>query len=561
MPQPPAEFRAQTAQSATERAIPVQRLRAQPGTPGESGAAEESDDPGEPGRAGRRGAGRGTGEGRDVLLDPESRADGFQGYRARLPWERRFGWLLLGSDAAACVVAAGVAYLVRFGGLVEFDLKPVSATPYVVMSVVLPVIWVLSMFLGRAYESRFLGGGSEEFRRVLNAAAHLTAVVAVLSYATKAELARAYVLIAFPAALLLTVLGRCAARGYLHRMRRGGRGLHRVLVVGAGDSAASLVRLARRDPTAGWSVVGVVLDRSPGRHSQDYSDRGGFDLLGVPIVGTSESLHTAIRATRATTVAISPQMDGETLRRVLWMLEGSDVDVLVSSALTDVTGPRISIRPVAGLPLLHIEEPELTGARRAIKGLFDRSVAATILLLCAPLFVTLALAVRLTSRGPAIFRQVRVGQGGDHFTMYKFRSMYVDAEARKAELESRNERAEGLLFKMRDDPRITRVGKFLRKWSLDELPQLLNIVNGSMSLVGPRPPLPAEVARYEDDVHRRLMVKPGLTGLWQISGRSDLEWDESVRLDLRYVQNWSLPLDFYILWRTMFAVLRREGAY
>ncbi|ETA00544.1 hypothetical protein CcI6DRAFT_04003, partial [Frankia sp. CcI6] len=131
----------------------------------------------------------------------------------------------------------------------------------------------------------------------------------------------------------------------------------------------------------------------------------------------------------------------------------------------------------------------------------------------------------------------------------------------KAELESRNERAEGLLFKMRDDPRITKVGKFLRKWSLDELPQLLNVANGTMSLVGPRPPLPSEVARYEDDVHRRLMVKPGLTGLWQISGRSDLEWDESVRLDLRYVQNWSLPLDFYILWRTVFAVLRREGAY
>ena len=516
---------------------------------------------------GARGAGRweASGSGSEsasaLASEQEGEEPDFAGYRARIPWERRFGWLLVGLDTTACVIAAVVAYLVRFGGLVEFDLKPVSVTPYLVMSVVLPVVWVLALFLGRAYESRFLGSGSEEFRRVLNAAAHLTAVVAVLSYATKAELARAYVLIAFPAAIVLTVLGRCAARGYLHRMRRGGRGLHRVLVVGAGDSAASLVRLARRDPTAGWSVVGVVLDRSPGRHSHDYPDRGGFDLLGVPIVGTSESLHTAIRATRATTVAICPQMDGETLRRVLWTLEGSDVDVLVSSALTDVTGPRISIRPVAGLPLLHIEEPELTGARRAVKGLFDRSVALTILLLCSPLFVALALAVRLTSRGPAIFRQTRVGQGGRHFTMFKFRSMYVDAEDRKKELEALNERSEGLLFKMRDDPRITRVGRFLRKWSLDELPQLLNIANGTMSLVGPRPPLPSEVAQYEDEVHRRLMVKPGLTGLWQISGRSDLEWDESVRLDLRYVQNWSLPMDFYILWRTVFAVLRREGAY
>ncbi|MCM3883438.1 sugar transferase [Frankia sp. R82] len=482
-------------------------------------------------------------------------------YRARLPWERRYGLLLVGLDASACVVAAAVAYLVRFGGFVEFDLKPVSVRPYLVMSVVLPIAWVLAMFLGRSYESRFLGNGSEEFRRVLNAAAHFTALVAVLSYATKAELARAYVLIAFPAAILLTVLGRCAARGYLHRMRRAGRGLHRVLVVGSGDAAASLVRLARRDPTAGWTVVGIVLDRQPGRHSHDYSDRSGFDLLGVPIVGTSDSLHTAISATHATTVAICPQMDGETLRRVLWTLEGSDVDVLISSALTDVTGPRITIRPVAGLPLLHIEEPELTGARRAVKGLFDRSVALTVLLLASPVLLSVALAVRLTSRGPAIFRQTRVGQDGRPFTMYKFRSMYIDAEARKAELADSNERAEGLLFKMRDDPRVTRVGKVLRKWSLDELPQLFNIAGGTMSLVGPRPPLPSEVEQYEDDVHRRLMVKPGLTGLWQISGRSDLEWDESVALDLRYVQNWSLPMDFYILWRTVFAVLRREGAY
>ncbi|MCL9758320.1 sugar transferase [Frankia sp. AiPa1] len=482
-------------------------------------------------------------------------------YRARVPWERRYGLILAGLDAAACVVAAVAAYVVRFGGFVEFDLKPVSATPYLVMSVALPVAWVLAMFLGRAYESRFLAGGSEEFRRVLNAAAHLTAFVALLSYATKAELARAYVLIAFPTAIILTVLGRCAARGYLHRMRRAGRGMHRVLVVGSGDSAAALVRLSRRDPTAGWTVVGIVLDRLPGRHSHDSPDRSGFDLLGVPIVGTAETLHNAIIATSATTVAISPQMDGETLRRVLWTLEGSDVDVLVSSALTDVTGPRISIRPVAGLPLLHVEEPELTGARRAMKALFDRSVAITVLLLASPLLLALALAVCLTSRGPAIFRQTRVGRDGRQFTMYKFRSMYVDAEARKAELEARNERAEGLLFKMRDDPRVTHAGRFLRKWSLDELPQLFNIANGTMSLVGPRPPLPSEVEQYEDEVHRRLMVKPGLTGLWQISGRSDLEWDESVRLDLRYVQNWSLLMDFYILWRTVFAVLRREGAY
>ncbi|EFC85702.1 exopolysaccharide biosynthesis polyprenyl glycosylphosphotransferase [Parafrankia sp. EUN1f] len=510
---------------------------------------------------GRHAGGRHAGPGAEQFAFSQVQSSDPKNYRAQVGWERRYVRLLVLFDAVACVVSVGLAYFVRFGDIVEFDTKPVSSTPYIVMTVLLPLAWVLSMSLNRAYESRFLGGGSEEFRRVVNAAARLTALVAVASYATKAEIARSYVLIAFPAATLLSVAGRSAGRGILHRMRRQGRCLHRVLVVGAGESAATLVRLAQRDPTTGWSVVGVCLDRLPGRHSHDRPERSGFDLLGVPIVGTSENLHTAIQATHATTVAIGPQMDGETLRRVLWALEGSDVDVLVSSALTDVTGPRISIRPVAGLPLLHIEEPELSGTRRLMKMAFDRFVATVAILIFSPLLIGLGLAVRLTSRGPAIFKQTRVGRGGAEFRMYKFRSMYVDAEARKAELESHNERAEGLLFKMRDDPRITKVGKFLRKWSLDELPQLFNVVNGSMSLVGPRPPLPSEVARYEDDVYRRLMVKPGLTGLWQISGRSDLEWDESVRLDLRYVENWSLAMDFVILWRTLFAVLRREGAY
>jgi exopolysaccharide biosynthesis polyprenyl glycosylphosphotransferase len=463
-------------------------------------------------------------------------------------------------DALACVAAGATAYVVRFGDVVDLPTSAGTYRQHVLVTALLPVAWVLSMSWGRAYESRFLAGGSEEFRRVVNSAARLTALVAVASYATKAEIARTYVLIAFPVATLLTVAGRTAARGALHRLRRAGKCTHRVLVVGAGEAATTLVRTAQRDPTAGWSVVGVCLDRSPGRHSPDRPEHSGFDLLGVPIVGTVENLHTAIAGTRATTVAICPQLDGDTLRRVMWELEGSDIDVLVSSALTEVTGPRISIRPVAGLPLLHVEEPELSGGRRFVKALIDRGLTLAGVLCLLPLFAAVAAAVKLTSTGPAFFKQTRVGRDGKHFTMYKFRSMYTDAETRKAELERHNEH-DGLLFKMRNDPRITPVGRFIRKWSLDELPQLFNVLRGSMSLVGPRPPLPTEVARYEDAVHRRLMVKPGLTGIWQISGRSDLEWDESVRLDLRYVENWSLAMDFVILWRTLFAVLRREGAY
>ena len=481
-------------------------------------------------------------------------------YRAEVGWEREYARSVVLADLAACLAGAGLAYLIRFGGLIQFNLMPTSIKPYVATSLVLPVAWITAMALNRAYEPRFLGVGSEEFRRVLNAAVRLVALVAVISYATKAEVARGYLLVLFPTATVLTLIGRVLARGRLHRMRRAGRCQHRVLVVGSGEAAASLVRNAHRDPGAGWNVVGICLDRAPGLHSSDRPDRAGFDLAGVPLIGTSDALDHAIRTTRATAVAISPQVDGERLKRLLWDLEGTDVEVLVSSAITDVTGPRIHLRPVAGLPLLHIEEPELTGARRVMKAALDRGLALSVVLLASPVFIGLALAVRLTSRGPAIFKQTRVGQGGKEFTMFKFRSMYTDAEARLAELQASNEGA-GLLFKMKDDPRVTPAGKFLHKWSLDELPQLFNVLNGTMSLVGPRPPLPREVAAYEQDVHRRLMVKPGLTGLWQISGRSDLDWDEAVRLDLRYVENWSLAMDLIILWRTVFAVLKREGAY
>jgi len=493
-----------------------------------------------------------------LSTSPEGRQEA--PYQAHVRWERRYARTMVASDFVACLAGTGVAYLLRFSGFIDFDLMPMSLKPYLVITFALPVVWIAAMALNRAYEHRFLGGGPEEFRRVVNAAARLVALVAVASYATKAEVARGYLLIAFPTATALTLAGRLGARGWLNTMRRAGRCLHRVLVVGSGEAAASLVRVARREPTIGWDVVGVCLDRAPGLHSSDRPDRAGFDLAGVPIVGTSDALLDAIRRTRATAVAISPQLDGERLRRALWALEGSDVDVLVSSTITDVTGPRIHLRPVAGLPLLHIEEPELAGARRLMKAALDRGLALCVVLFGLPVFLGLGLAVRLTSRGPAIFKQTRVGQDGREFTMFKFRSMYVDAQARLAELQASNE-GKGLLFKMKDDPRVTRIGKLLRKYSLDELPQLFNVLNGTMSLVGPRPPLPSEVAAYHSDVHRRLMVKPGLTGLWQVSGRSDLDWDEAVQLDLRYVENWSLAMDLSILWRTVFAVIRHEGAY
>jgi exopolysaccharide biosynthesis polyprenyl glycosylphosphotransferase len=253
-------------------------------------------------------------------------------------------------------------------------------------------------------------------------------------------------------------------------------------------------------------------------------------------------------------------LDGHALRRLAWRLERDDIDLIVASTLIDVAGSRTTIRPVDGLPMLHVEHPTLTGARRLVKAVVDRAGAVVLLVLACPILALLALAVRVDSTGPVLFRQTRVGKDGHEFVIFKFRTMHIDAEARLAELRHLNE-VDGALFKLRNDPRVTRVGRLLRKFSLDELPQLLNVIGGSMSLVGPRPPLPEEVAVYPDDARRRLAVRPGMTGLWQVSGRSDLSWDEAVRLDLQYVENWSLSLDLVIMLRTLSAVTRGAGAY
>ncbi|MCU1351407.1 MAG: exopolysaccharide biosynthesis polyprenyl glycosylphosphotransferase, partial [Acidimicrobiales bacterium] len=242
-----------------------------------------------------------------------------------------------------------------------------------------------------------------------------------------------------------------------------------------------------------------------------------------------------------------------------WHLEGHGIEVMVVPAVTDVAGPRITFRLAAGLPLVYLDEPHLGVVARTLKAAFDRTVALVATIALSPLLVVLALGVKLTSRGPVLFRQTRVGIGGREFRMWKFRSMVSDAEERLPEVLHLNEHS-GILFKVSDDPRITGVGRFLRRWSLDELPQLWNVLAGHMSIVGPRPPLPSEVEQYDARVRQRLRVKPGLTGLWQVSGRSDLSWEEGIRLDLEYIERWSLTLDLVLITKTLKAVALRHGA-
>ena len=476
--------------------------------------------------------------------------------RPRARWLRRYQAALVVVDFAAAAIAAGIAFLIRF----VIPEHAAGVVQYTVFGSIMPVAWVCIVALNRAYEGRFIGAGQAEFDRIMRAFLHLTALVALATYASHVDIARGFVVVALPLALVLDMVGRYAARKYLHRQRVRGRAMTSMLLVGDGRSIAEFAWMLRRDRHAGMSVVGGCV---PAELVHDPETQQRLADANVTLLGDIDSITKAVRTSRADSVAIvsSAAVGPDRLRWISWQLEGTATDLVVSPGLTEIAGPRLHIRPVAGLPLLHVEEPEFTGFRRFVKTTFDLTGAALMLLLLAPVALAVGLAVRLTSRGPVFFCQDRVGRGGRTFRMVKFRSMYVDAEKRRAALEQRNVNSDGLLFKIPDDPRITPVGRFIRKYSLDEIPQLINVLTGKMSLVGPRPNLPSEVARYGDDMRRRLLVKPGITGLWQISGRNDLTWLETVQLDLRYVENWTLGYDLMILWKTPSAVARAAGAY
>ena len=423
---------------------------------------------------------------------------------------------------------------------------------YVALSLALPVCWLAALWLAGAYDVRFVGTGSDEFRRVLNAGIGLTATTAICSYAVNIELSRAYLVIALPSVTAFDMLTRFVMRKRLHRRRALGECMLSMVAVGHAPAVANLITELRRDQYHGLSVVAACV----------AGDSYRREIAGVPVYGGLDDVTATVRRFAANTVAVlaCPEMDGIRLRALAWELEKSGADLCLSPALLDVAGPRTTVRPTAGLTLLHVDHPQLGGVRQVAKGLFDRCAAAAALALLSPLFAVLALAIWFSDGGPAFFTQTRIGKDGRVFRLYKFRTMVVDAEQRRAQLLAMND-LDGVLFKLRMDPRVRAVGAHLRRWSIDELPQLINIVLGHMSLVGPRPALPAEAEQYAEHVRRRLVVKPGLTGLWQVNGRSDLSWDESVRLDLRYVENWSFTLDMQIIWKTASAMVRGSGAY
>ncbi|GAB3598436.1 sugar transferase [Microbacterium tumbae] len=464
-------------------------------------------------------------------------------------WERRYRMRLRLTDAAIIVAATAVT------AAVQLLLLGTPVDVVVRGGVLLIVGWYLMLSALNTRDAAIFGSGAAEYRRVAHASGLAFGFLAIVGVLLEWEGLRPQLLIALPMGMLGLLVARWTWRRWLQRRRLGGHYASRTLVVGDGDDVEYVIDSLSRSGETGYHVVGATL-----------FDRNAIDLeLGenrYPVLGNVNTVATVAEQLSADTIIVASRPDGdpEFVKQLGWQLEGTASELVLSSRLTDVAGPRISLRQVEGLPLIQVKIPTYAGGVHLLKRALDIVVSAIALIPIGLVSLVLVPLIKLDSRGPAFFFQERVGRDGKTFRIVKFRSMKTDAEQQLEALKEQNEGA-GLLFKMKDDPRVTRVGRILRKLSLDELPQFWNVLVGDMSVVGPRPPLPTEVTAYDGTVYRRLYIKPGITGLWQVSGRSDLSWDESVRLDLRYVENWSVMNDLQIMWRTAKVMVQPSGAY
>ncbi|WP_203011038.1 sugar transferase [Rhodococcus ruber] len=476
----------------------------------------------------------------------------------RWSWQSGYVRRLFWTDSVIVVLAVVLAHVVRFGHADLLAATSFSEVNYAVVSVCLAAGWIGTLALFRTRSRRVIGSGYEEYQRVISGTLRLFGAIAIVSLVFKLDLARGYLAIALPAGLMMLIFSRWMWRRVVARKRSRGEFQTSVLVVGGEHAVRLMTRTFQRGASDGYRVVGVCVPRYAGARGESIEVDGNR----VAIYGDERSVVDALAESGADTVVVTATetLGHEGIRDLVWELEPYEADLVVATGVVDVAGPRMEMRPVAGLPLIHVEKPSYHGAKRSGKRAFDLAFSLTALLLLAPVFALVALAIKLDSKGPVFYRSERIGLDGEPFGMIKFRSMVTDADKQVTALLDRNEGA-GLLFKMRDDPRITRVGKFIRRYSVDELPQFINVVRREMSVVGPRPPLRREVENYDGVIRRRLLVRPGVTGLWQVSGRSDLSWDESVRLDLSYVENWSMISDLLIIAKTVRAVVGSDGAY
>jgi len=471
-------------------------------------------------------------------IDADSGVVGFRGdvmssFRTRL----------IISDLITISIALGIGLLIssRASAWAIDPTLAIYGTPAAI-----GLIWLAFLGMRGSYDQRVVGLGTEEIRRAVSATLYAFAVVAGSSYLFRADISRAYAFISLPLGLVLVTAMRFHWRGWLYKQRGRGNFNFRTVVVGSAGSRTELAERLQRDSYTGYSVVGEF---------------GGPEANPELVDQWCDELVLFLDRTQAGAVAFAPssEITSETIRQLAWLIESRGVELLVAPAIMDIAGPRLTVRPAAGLPLLHLDQARLSRSQRASKRSLDVAGSIFLIVFFSPLLLLTALGVRITSVGPVIYRQKRIGHGGVEFTMLKFRTMKVNADTQIEELRSQHG-INGPMFKLKDDPRITRVGKFLRHWSLDELPQLFNVLSGSMSLVGPRPHPQDDVDRYELKAYRRLALKPGMTGLWQVEGRSDLDWGEALQLDIYYVETWSLSGDLVLLSRTLRAVIRGQGA-
>lgn len=465
---------------------------------------------------------------------------------------RIFAALAIVLDLLLIGVATALASLGR-EKLTWFDPASDVRANVQVAAVFIVVGWIVILWLLGSHKESLVGAGTEEYKLLVNGSLATAGLVGIVGFLTKFPLSRGFYVLVFALGIPMLLVGRLAARRVLHRARVRGHFARRVLIAGTPHHIDEIAAVLDRERWLGYEVVGALTPTIDARQ---------WTYSGVPILGRSTDAADAISRAHADTVFFAGgafESAGD-LRQVSWDLERTGVHSIVAPSVTDVSAERIKVRPVAGLPLVHLGESRAVHASHWAKRAFDLVGASCAMVIALPVVIGVAAWIKVHDGGPVFYWQTRVGRDGRVFRCYKFRSMVAGADRQVDDLRA-SENVVGILFKITDDPRVTKPGKLIRRYSLDELPQLWNVLRGDMSLVGPRPPIPSEVARYERDMTRRLRVRPGITGLWQVSGRSDLSWSETVRLDLYYVDNWSMVQDLAIMARTVGAVVRPRGAY
>lgn len=469
-------------------------------------------------------------------------------------WEKYILGLRL-TDSVIITVVLLLAYVWRFGSSSSDPARELSQLSYLWAAAAIGILWIMDLDICRSRDRKVIGSGALEYKLVIQSTVRVFGSIAILLVILNVGIVRGYFAVTLPVGLALLLAHRWIRRHLLAKRRRRGLDMTKAIILGNSADVSYVIDQLGKNLDVGYVVAGVALTRSDDTENAVLLPRGA---VSIP----TQNLQESIVQTGAQAVVVAGPIPGGslTIQKLGWSLEATSTQLVLASSLTNIAGPRVHFRPVEGLPLMHVELPQYTGGKHVFKRLFDVVLSSIALLILSPILLTLAIIVRMDSNGPAFFSQDRVGRNGETFKMYKFRSMIVNAEEQLAVLQKENE-GSGVLFKMAHDPRVTRSGRWMRKYSLDELPQFLNVLRGNMSLVGPRPPLHSEVAQYEQHTGRRLLIKPGITGLWQVSGRSDLDWEEAVRLDLYYVENWSVAGDFMILWRTFKAVYEPSGAY